>query len=165
MKASTNLPEKLKELRIRNNYSQTYVAEYLNITRQAVSRWETGNATPDLDNLLLLAKLYNTSIDDILGSNNENIPSKEMVSATSNASITPALEMIGLSIILVLSMLFPFVPILISAFVAFWLKTNERKYLFLYVLCVICLIIGIYNTYVFFMHVLPSAEIYTITPV
>ena len=161
---TTNIPTRLKELRTKNNYSQTYVAEQLNISRQAISRWENGNATPDLDNLILLAKLYNTSVDDILGVQNENIHSKEAITATPN-TLTSSFEMLGLSIILVLSMLFPFAPIVISALIAFWMKLNKRNYPFVYVLCAVCLIIGIYNTYTFFMHLVPNNGVSTITPV
>lgn len=161
---TTNIPTRLKELRTKNNYSQTYVAEQLNISRQAISRWENGNAAPDLDNLILLAKLYNTSVDDLLGVQNENIHLEETV--TSNqASLKSSFEMLGFSIILVLSMLFPLAPIVISVLIAFWTKINKRNYLFVYVLCVICLIIGIYNTYLFFIHAIPNTGTSTITPV
>ena len=131
-----NIPAKLKELRTKNNYSQTYVAEQLNISRQAISRWENGNATPDLDNLILLAKLYNTSVDDILGVQNENSYPEETVTV-SQGSLNSSFEILGLSIILVLSMLFPFAPIVISALIAFWMKLNKRNYPFVYVLCAI----------------------------
>ena len=159
-----NIPTRLKELRTKNNYSQTYVAEQLNISRQAISRWENGNATPDLDNLILLAKLYNTSVDDILGVQNENSHLKETDTSNQNP-LTSSFEMLGLSIILVLSMLFPFAPIVISALIAFWMKINKRNYPFVYVLCTICLIIGIYNTYLFFIHAIPNTGIATITPI
>ena len=161
---TTNIPTKLKELRTKNNYSQTYVAEQLNISRQAISRWENGNATPDLDNLILLTKLYNTSVDDILGIQNENSYPEETVTV-SQGSLNSSFEMLGLSIILVLSMLFPFAPIVISALIAFWMKLNKRNYPFVYVLCAICLIIGLYNTYTFFMHLIPNNGVSTITPV
>lgn len=161
---TSNIPTRLKELRTKNNYNQTYVAEQLNISRQAISRWENGNATPDLDNLILLAKLYNTSVDDILGVQNENIHSEETLTSTPNTLIS-SFEMLGLSIILVLSMLFPIAPIIISLLIAFWMKLNKRTYPFVYVLCAVCLIIGIYNTYTFFMHLIPNNGVSSITPV
>lgn len=161
---TTNIPTRLKELRTKNNYSQTYVAEQLKISRQAISRWENGNATPDLDNLILLAKLYNTSVDDILGVQNENIYLEETVTVT-QGSLNFSFEMLGLSIILVLSMLFPFAPIVISVLIAFWMKLNKRNYPFVYVLCAVCLVIGIYNTYTFFMHLIPNNGVSSITPV
>lgn len=159
-----SISSRLKELRTKNNYSQTYVAEQLNISRQAISRWEKGNATPDLDNLILLAKLYNTSVDHILGVQNENMHSEETVTSIPKA-LTSSFEILGLSIILVLSMLFPFAPIVIAALIAFWMKLNKRNYPFVYVLCAICLIVGIYNTYTFFIHIIPNNGVSTITPV
>ena len=64
---SNSINSKLKELRIESNYSQAFVAEYLNISRQAISNWENGKSAPDLDNIVLLAKLYNISTDELLG--------------------------------------------------------------------------------------------------
>lgn len=60
------LAERLKENRERLGLSQGDVAEKLNITRQSISRWETGKGAPDLDNLVLLSKLYQVSTDELL---------------------------------------------------------------------------------------------------
>lgn len=162
---STILTTKLKELRKKNNYSQTYVAEYLNISRQAISRWETGKATPDLDNLLLLAKLYNVPVDELFDKSNTNSPSQTADFSDPTNSSASVLEMIGLSVVLILSTQFPFAPMIISVFIAFWMKKNNRNYFVVYILCVICLLIGIYNTYIFFIHFMPNTGISTIDPV
>lgn len=60
------LPQKLKELRKVNNYTQDYVAEVLGVVRQTYSHYETGKRTPDAAALYKLAGLYNISIDDLL---------------------------------------------------------------------------------------------------
>lgn len=60
------LSERLKGNRERLGLSQGDVAEKLNITRQSISRWETGKGVPDLDNLVLLSKLYQVSTDELL---------------------------------------------------------------------------------------------------
>ena len=52
------LAEKLKSARENAGYSQSQVAERLNISRQAVSRWENGRAYPDIDNLVVLSEIY-----------------------------------------------------------------------------------------------------------
>lgn len=57
------LPEKLSELRKKKGLSQIELAEKLNVSRQAVSRWETGGALPSVENLLSLRELYNVSLD------------------------------------------------------------------------------------------------------
>lgn len=57
----------LLTLRTQHGLSQDEVAEKVYVTRQAVSRWETGETTPNIDTLKLLAALFNVSIDMLLG--------------------------------------------------------------------------------------------------
>lgn len=59
----------LQRLRKQHNYTQEDLAKELNLSRQAVSQWETGNTIPDLETLLTLSKLYHISINDILEPN------------------------------------------------------------------------------------------------
>ena len=63
----------LYELRIKNGFTQEELAEKVMVTRQAVSRWETGETTPNTETLKLLSKLYNVSINTLLGSPNKLI--------------------------------------------------------------------------------------------
>ena len=56
----------LQFLRKSHNYTQDDLAKKLDISRQAVSKWETGTAIPDLEVLLKISKLYNVTINDIL---------------------------------------------------------------------------------------------------
>ncbi len=58
----------LLELRTKKGYSQEEVAEKIFVTRQAVSRWETGETTPNTETLKLLSKLYDVTINTLLGS-------------------------------------------------------------------------------------------------
>ena len=60
------LSEKLQNLRRAAGLSQEQLAEQLGVTRQAVSKWETGEGKPDIDNLLPLAKLLHTTVDYLL---------------------------------------------------------------------------------------------------
>jgi len=53
-------------LRKNNGLSQEALAEKLGISRQAVSKWECAEASPDTDNLIALANLYHVSLDDLL---------------------------------------------------------------------------------------------------
>lgn len=57
----------LVELRQDHGYSQERLARELNVSRQAVSNWERGEAAPDTDNLITLARLYGTGLDALLG--------------------------------------------------------------------------------------------------
>lgn len=56
----------LQIMRKKYGYTQEELAEELNISRQAVSKWETGNTIPDLDILLKISKLYSLTINEIL---------------------------------------------------------------------------------------------------
>lgn len=69
MKTTQNLPTRLKVLRKKNKYSQEYVAEQLNISRQAISHWENGKSYPDIDNLILLADVFHITVDELLDEN------------------------------------------------------------------------------------------------
>lgn len=63
----------LLELRTKNGLSQDELAEKIFVTRQAVSRWENGETTPNTDTLKLLSKLFNVSINTLLGAPNQLI--------------------------------------------------------------------------------------------
>ena len=60
------LSEKIVELRKSGGMSQEELAEKLNISRQAVSRWEMGTAMPDAANILQLSKLFSVTTDYLL---------------------------------------------------------------------------------------------------
>ncbi|MDE6388249.1 MAG: helix-turn-helix transcriptional regulator [Lachnospiraceae bacterium] len=60
------IANRLVALRKENSLSQEMLAEKLGISRQAVSKWERAEASPDTDNLIALAKLYHVSLDDLL---------------------------------------------------------------------------------------------------
>lgn len=62
--------EKLQNLRKKNNYTQEELADVMNVSRQAISKWESDVAFPETEKLIALSKLYKCSIDYLL--NNEN---------------------------------------------------------------------------------------------
>lgn len=61
-----NFKENLKKLRKEKNISQEQLAEKLNISRQAISKWESAKAYPDIDNLILLRDIFNVSLDELM---------------------------------------------------------------------------------------------------
>ena len=61
-----NLGEVLKDLRTKNKMTQEFVAETIGVSRQAVSKWESGECDPSTSNLIALAKLYRTTVEEIL---------------------------------------------------------------------------------------------------
>ena len=60
------LGEILKEHRVRCKMTQEFVAERLGVSRQSVSKWESGASDPSMSNLIALAKLYGVAVEDIL---------------------------------------------------------------------------------------------------
>ena len=63
------LGERLKMYRTQKGLSQEKIAEMLDVSRQAVTKWEVGQTTPSSDNLIALANLYNVSLDELIGKN------------------------------------------------------------------------------------------------
>ncbi len=57
---------RLYELRKKHKLSQEELAEKLGVSRQAVSKWERSEASPDTDNLIALAKIYDLSLDELI---------------------------------------------------------------------------------------------------
>jgi len=60
------LEEKLQMLRKNNGYSQEQLADKIGIARQTISKWENGQAIPELNGLILLSELYGVTIDRIV---------------------------------------------------------------------------------------------------
>ncbi len=60
------IANRLVELRKKKGFSQEELASKLGLSRQAVSKWERAEASPDTDNLICLAKLYGVSLDELL---------------------------------------------------------------------------------------------------
>lgn len=61
-----SLGDALKTYRVTCKMTQEFVAERLGVSRQAVSKWESGTSDPKTSNLLALAKLYGVTVEEIL---------------------------------------------------------------------------------------------------
>lgn len=61
-----SLGETLREHRTRCKMTQEFVAEAIGVSRQAVSKWESGDSDPSTSNLLALAKLFGVSAEELL---------------------------------------------------------------------------------------------------
>lgn len=70
------IANRLVQLRKQNHLSQEELAAKLGLSRQAVSKWERAEASPDTDNLILLSRLYGISLDELLKTE-EEIPAPE----------------------------------------------------------------------------------------
>ena len=62
-----NIGEKIKDLRRKNDLTQEKLADYLNVSYQAVSKWECGLSSPDLSLIAPLTKLFQVTADELLG--------------------------------------------------------------------------------------------------
>lgn len=96
----------LQLLRKKHNYTQDELAKKLDISRQAVSKWETGVTIPDLEVLLKISKLYGITINDIL---EPNIPTKmitdfEQLSKVPENELREILEQFDLKSLVIASM-------------------------------------------------------------
>ena len=100
------------KLRTEKGLSQASLAEMIPITRQAVSRWELGKSLPDSQTLVILSKIFNVSINEILAGERNNEQSKKNVTLNLVDEINAKkkkIKMISvISIITVLSILFLF---------------------------------------------------------
>lgn len=74
------LSDNLRIIRKENNLSQEQLAEKLGVSRQAVSKWESGQSYPEMDKVLLICKIFNYNIDELMNENvkevNDNKQSK-----------------------------------------------------------------------------------------
>ena len=64
---------RLQQLRKMNGYSQEVLAEKLGISRQSISKWERAEASPEIDNLMALAKIYGITVDELLDTSNDKV--------------------------------------------------------------------------------------------
>ena len=68
------LDKKLVRLRKKEGLSQAEVSEKLDVSRQAVTKWETGASRPSTENLQALSKLYNVQLDYLLDEKEDELP-------------------------------------------------------------------------------------------
>ncbi len=71
-----DLKKKLSQLRKEKGLTQLELAEALQVSRQAVSRWEVGTAVPTLDNLVILSEVYGVPLDDLI-QNETTVPAAQ----------------------------------------------------------------------------------------
>ncbi len=78
-----NLADNLKRIRKDNNLSQEQLAEKLGVSRQAVSKWESGQSYPEMDKVLQICSLFNLNINELI---NENIKEVNETKESKNIS-------------------------------------------------------------------------------
>ena len=104
-----SLAEKLVALRKQKGLTQMDLAEQLNVSRQAISRWEVGAAVPSIDNLRILSDIYEISVDYLLDDDASNIDKSTDVLDSGNVEQSSRIKTLNywkiISVIALLSML------------------------------------------------------------
>lgn len=118
--------EKLVMLRKQQNLSQEQVSEKLGVARQTISKWELGETTPEMDKLIILSKLYDITLDELMKEDNEgkNVNDPNNMNSQKLAGLTiKFLKGIGIFIFIVAIL---YVFIMIVELIAFnRLKTDS----------------------------------------
>lgn len=139
-----NLNLKLQELRKKNNLSQAEVAEHLHVSRQAISQWENGKASPDIENIKKICKLYHISVGDFLDLDTEE---KEQPKKDIEGDIYAILELLVIVIILSLTSKIEILGIVISVTMIIRALVSKMKTKWLVVfVSVVALILSIRYT-------------------
>ena len=98
-----SLREKIFELRKKKGLSQEQLGEKINVTRQTISNWELGETSPNPDQMKLLSKEFNVSIDELLDNDVQSII-VEKVSNTEKLAglVLKILKWLGIAFIIIL---------------------------------------------------------------
>lgn len=84
-----NFNETLISLRRAKGLSQEQLANQINVSRQAVSKWETAESQPDLSKLILLSEVFDRSLDDLCGRKEEAPESEKIQTDNISSQIRP----------------------------------------------------------------------------
>jgi len=94
-----NLGERIYKFRTAKNMSQGDLADALDVSRQSVSKWETGTAVPELDKLIKLAELFEISLDELVGRGEQKAESPAPAKETTVKIPLGIRELIGVILI------------------------------------------------------------------
>ena len=135
-------------------YSQNEVAKKLSISRQAISKWENEWTSPDIDNLLLLSKLYGVTVDELLNdSSNENTESTSKANSQ-NKNSGKSQDNSYLMILEVATCMLPSIGLfLLIAISIYYIKSKQRLSSINKLVLVICFIINIANTFIWINNI------------
>lgn len=101
-----NLSDNLKKIRKDNNLSQEQLAEKLNVSRQSVSKWESGQAYPEMDKMIQLCKMFNLNIDELLNQDIREVNNTKQSKININKYIDDFLEYVSKTINMFINMNF-----------------------------------------------------------
>lgn len=88
------LSENLKRIRKENNLSQEQLAEKLGVSRQAVSKWESGQSYPEMDKVIQICKTFNFNMDELMNENVKEVRENKQATSNVNKNIEDFFEFI-----------------------------------------------------------------------
>ena len=123
--------EKLTNLRKKANFTQEELADKLNVSRQAVSKWEQNQAFPETDKLIQLSKLYGVSMDYILVINNDTgelLDDSNKLALYQTKSFFTSIWSIVYGLIMLLLFMAPYVSLSSEGFGSIEFYVNKNVY-------------------------------------
>ena len=158
--------DNLKTIRLKRGLSQNDVADKLNISRQAISKWERNISSPDIETLKKLKDLYDVSYDELISQTKTEIDTSSVdkdhnidIFKGREQKIIHSLIIIGM---LVLSCSLPFLGVIISIFIVYYLMKIKSKSILLFSCCALTFLISIWNTWAFLNNAFIKNETTTI---
>ena len=107
-----NLGKKIAELRKKNNLSQEELADKVGVARQTISKWEIGDTTPDINQVKIISKIFNISIDELVDNDINSVIVEKVSNTEKLAGITiKILKVFGIMLIVFITLIFLFVII------------------------------------------------------
>jgi transcriptional regulator with XRE-family HTH domain len=151
-----SLGKKLKESRVSKSYSQSEVANYLQISRQSISKWENDNSYPDLDNLVKLSEYYEVSTDELLKENQviknkieinelkieDYYQKSNLIHQTSEKD-----EGLILLVLALISFLIAPLGLIVAPFLMSRNKKTNTLYKIVYIACIMCIAFNLFIGY------------------
>lgn len=67
-----NIGDKIKEERLKKEWTQEHLAQLLNVSRPTISSWEVGRNYPDLETIIAISDLFGSSLDNLLREDKED---------------------------------------------------------------------------------------------
>lgn len=112
------LSEKLYELRKKSALSQEQLAEQLGVSRQAISKWESGKAVPETDTLVSISKYFDVSLDYLMKEGNSisesnvnlQVPQTEVMNGREKRILGITTCIIGIGLLIVWGIVSVFMP-------------------------------------------------------
>lgn len=87
------LSERIYQFRRKNGLSQEQLAERIGVSRQAISKWESGTSTPELEKLFALSECFNITLDELVKDEAANQETSETPQKSEKDAVSKTVEM------------------------------------------------------------------------